>query len=473
MGEYQVIARKYRPQFFRDVIGQEALVSTLINAIRFQRISHAYLFCGSRGTGKTTVARVFAKAINCPHITSDCEPCGVCSSCKEVALGNSLDFIEIDGASHRGIDDIRQINETVGYSPSYGKYKVYLIDEVHMLTKEAFNALLKTLEEPPPTVKFIFATTEPHRVPTTILSRCQRFQLNRISIEKILQKLKAIAVDLTIEISQEALDLIANASEGSLRDAESLLDQIIAFQGSCISTDAVIECLGLVPKESFFQLDEAFAKGNLSMAFEISHQVYSTGRNISSYIENLIDHFRNILLLKLESMDKFATFSDKNAKMYKQSAVYYTKEQCLHILDLLMDAQLQLKTAPSILIALEAILLKILRSSQRVEIEQIVGKLIELEKKMTLVDVAPMTCSKINSGEVLEKKKRTEITAEIPNTSATLPEINEIKPQPIVEVSSHNPKTSSLHALKENTARYDTLMRFAAVELEGTFTKSK
>jgi len=223
MAKYQVIAVKYRPQSFADVIEQEGVVTTLKNAIRLERIGHAYLFCGSRGTGKTTLARLYAKALNCSNRTSESEPCNRCSSCQEIQSGRSLDVIEIDGASNRGIDDIRNINETVGYAASSGKYKIYIIDEVHMLTKEAFNALLKTLEEPPPHVLFFFATTEPHKVLPTIISRCQRFDLKRISPEKIIQKLATICTDLDIDMAEEGLRTVAIYAEGSMRDAESLL----------------------------------------------------------------------------------------------------------------------------------------------------------------------------------------------------------------------------------------------------------
>ncbi|MBU6447179.1 MAG: DNA polymerase III subunit gamma/tau, partial [Verrucomicrobia bacterium] len=206
---YQVLARKYRPQSFRDVLAQDAAVTTLKNAIRFDKVAHAYLFCGSRGVGKTTLARLFAKALNCQSLTADFEPCNQCSSCHEISSGQSLDVIEIDGASNRGIDDIRQINETVGYAPSRGRYKIYIIDEVHMLTKEAFNALLKTLEEPPEQAKFFFATTEAHKVLPTIISRCQRFDLARIPPSLIVSKLGEIALDLNRMVDKEALELIA------------------------------------------------------------------------------------------------------------------------------------------------------------------------------------------------------------------------------------------------------------------------
>src|SRR3989344_5068218 len=238
--KYQVIARKYRPQSFSDVVGQGPAVTTLKNAIRFDKVAHAYLFCGSRGVGKTTLARLFAKALNCSSPTSDLEPCNECPSCVEITSGQSLDVIEIDGASNRGIDDIRQINETVGYAPALGKYKIYIIDEVHMLKKEAFNALLKTLEEPPEKAKFFFATSEPHKGLPTIISRCQRFDLARIQPSLIASKLGSIARDLNRDVEPAALHLIASFAEGSLRDAESLFDQILCFAQNQIAASPML-----------------------------------------------------------------------------------------------------------------------------------------------------------------------------------------------------------------------------------------
>ena len=283
MPHYQVIARKYRPQTFQEVLGQDAIVTTLKNAIRNQRLAHAYLLCGSRGTGKTTLARVFAKALNCQAPTADGEPCGLCSSCKEIATGHSLDVLEIDGASHRGIDDIRRINETVGYASSSGRYKIYIIDEVHMLTKEAFNALLKTLEEPPPRVIFLFATTEPHKVLPTVLSRCQRFNLNRIPITTIVSKLRRIAQEQNIDVEEEALHLLARRADGGLRDAESLFDQIIAFNEGAITTTTVAHVFGMMPKETLFALDLAGKEGRLSAAFDIAHNLFRRKRSTPFY----------------------------------------------------------------------------------------------------------------------------------------------------------------------------------------------
>ncbi len=249
---YQIISRQYRPSTFAQIVGQDPIVETLKNALRKKKIANAYLFCGGRGSGKTTLARVLAKALNCTALTAEAEPCNGCPSCLELQAGRSLDVLEIDGASNRGIDDIRNLNETVGYAPATGKYKIYIIDEVHMLTKEAFNALLKTLEEPPAHVKFFFATTEPHKVLSTIVSRCQRFDLKAIASEAICKKLKTITDDLGIECEEALFSLIADRAEGSLRDAESLLDQAICWASGPITADGFSAALGIPPRSVFF-----------------------------------------------------------------------------------------------------------------------------------------------------------------------------------------------------------------------------
>src|SRR6185295_11503700 len=261
---YLVIARKWRPQSFADIVGQEHITRTLQNAIRTKRIAHAYLFTGVRGVGKTTAARILAKALNCEKGPTP-NPCNECSQCREIAQGSSIDVLEIDGASNRGIDEVRQIIENVRYQPAHGRFKIYIIDEVHQVTKDAFNALLKTLEEPPPSVKFILATTEPHRLPATILSRCQRYDFRRMHLREIIQRLEMIAKSEGLDITQGALVLLAREADGSMRDAQSLLEQVLAMAapGDSKGKNAVVdeallqEVLGLAERRTLYDISAA------------------------------------------------------------------------------------------------------------------------------------------------------------------------------------------------------------------------
>lgn len=473
MPEYKVIARRYRPQVFADVLGQEAIVTTLKNAIKNHRLAHAYLFCGSRGTGKTTLARILAKAINCQSPSTDFEPCNCCSSCKEIIAGTSLDILEIDGASHRGIDDIRQINDTVGYAAASGKDKIYIIDEVHMLTKEAFNALLKTLEEPPSRVKFFFATTEPHKVPATILSRCQRFNLNRIPLQSIVGKLKRIADESNIAIEEEALQLIAERAEGGLRDAESLLDQICAFQEGKITAESVASILGLVTRDTFFALDLAGKEMNLAASFDIAEQVFSQGKDVMQFLEGLTEHFRNILCVKLSERQ---AGNHRDRERYEASAKLYSQEQCLTILDFLIEAQNQKAVLGKI--ALEAILLRILRIRQRIPIELLVRRLTELEQKIAgthenkptmPVERQPEPPAPISKAMPIPK----EPPVQSPKRSIT----EDPTPSPAdlgIKVKPTDPQQKNIEAVKispEQQRKHDTLLQFAAIELEGTMQK--
>jgi len=420
---YQVLARKYRPQRFCDVLGQEAIVTTLKNAIYLNRTAHAYLFCGSHGTGKTTLARLFAKALNCAKLSSDCEPCNQCPSCKETAGGQAMDVLEIDGASHRGIEDIRQINESIGFAPTGGRFKIYLIDEVHMLTKEAFNALLKTLEEPPKHVKFFFATTEPQKVPATVLSRCQRFNLGRISLEKIQEKLTSIAADMNLSVEPDALAILAELAEGSLRDAESLFDQLIVFQEGIVTAERVTEVFGLPPRQLLFTLDEAGAEGRKIAAFEIAEQIFSSGKNITYFVKELISHFRTLFLIK----NKISPHH-RDHEQYQRSATLYREEQLVQILELLSEAEQTFKLALSKRTALETLLLRILRTHQLIGLESLVERLVALEKRLSTTE------------EKVEPKE----------------------PAPSQAVSQEEQKEQH---------HFDTLMQFSAKELNGFLKK--
>lgn len=293
---YQVLARKYRPQRFEEVVGQIHVTQTLQNALQMKRLHHAYLFTGARGVGKTTVARILAKALNCEKGPGR-EPCNVCPPCTEVLEGKSLDVLEIDGASNTGVDDVRQIREQVKYLPAQGKYKVYIIDEVHMLSTSAFNALLKTLEEPPPHVIFVFATTEPHKIPATILSRCQRFDFRRIPSAEIAAALQEIAAAEKVTLSKEALSVIAHEAAGSLRDAQSLLDQAIAFAGADIGDAALQSMLGFTDKTQLRRLLTAVLKKNREAALAELNAFYQTGFDLNRLGLDLLMSLRQLLLI--------------------------------------------------------------------------------------------------------------------------------------------------------------------------------
>src|SRR5438309_6450467 len=292
---YQVFARKYRPQRFADVVGQEHVTQTLTHAIEQKRIAHAYLFCGPRGTGKTTIARIFAKCLNCtggPKVDFDDND----SKCQEIAEGRSLDVLEIDGASNNGVEQVRELRETCKYSPASSKFKIYIIDEVHMLSTAAFNALLKTLEEPPEHVKFMFATTDPEKVLPTILSRCQRFDLRRIPAALISKHLADIAKKEKVKIDAAALHAIARGSEGAMRDAESTLDQLISFCGEKIEEPDVLSMFGLAAQSQLLEMARAVLAGEVDTALRQLNDLSKGGKDLGRLLSDLLNHFRNLLI---------------------------------------------------------------------------------------------------------------------------------------------------------------------------------
>ena len=294
---YLVLARKWRPQTFRDLIGQEHVSQTLKNAIDSGRVAHAFLFTGGRGMGKTSAARILAKALNCEHGPA-AEPCNACSVCEEITAGTSVDVFEIDGASNTGVDDIRELRDTVKYLPSRSRYKIFIIDEVHMLSTSAFNALLKTLEEPPPHVKFIFATTEVHKVPITILSRCQRFDFKRIPQQLVVARLRHILDQEQVTVSDAALAMIARKGDGSMRDALSTLDQVLAFCGERVSDEEVVALLGVVDRRLLVSAAAAVFSGDCAAALDLVARVDAFGCNMRSFCQELIDQFRSMAIMK-------------------------------------------------------------------------------------------------------------------------------------------------------------------------------
>ncbi len=357
--EYQSLYRKWRPQNFEDIIGQKHITQTLINAISLNRISHAYIFSGPRGVGKTTTARILAKSLNCvegptPH------PCNKCARCIRITDGYSMDVIEIDGASNRGIDDIRDLRNKVKFAPAEGKYKVYIIDEVHMLTTEAFNALLKTLEEPPSHVIFIFATTNPHKIPSTILSRCQWFNFRRISLEDIVAKLKMIVKDEKLKIDDKTLNIIARSSTGSMRDAESALDQIIAYCGKDITSQSVREVLGIIEEEVFFEFTEAIIKNDTLKGIELINRTSDLGGDASQFVKNLMEYVHNLSLAKVcqkEILNLQGIFTEDRERLLKQSKTIKL-EKLFNIVDYLAEIERKMRYTRHPWILLEMMVIK-------------------------------------------------------------------------------------------------------------------
>lgn len=376
---YLVLARKWRPQTFRDLIGQEHVSQTLKNAIDSGRVAHAFLFTGGRGVGKTSAARILAKALNCEQGPA-AEPCNECSVCREITDGNSADVFEIDGASNTGVDDIRELRETVKYLPSRCRYKIFIIDEVHMLTNNAFNALLKTLEEPPPHVKFIFATTEPHKVPITILSRCQRFDFKRISLPMIVARLRYILDQEQVVISDAALAMIARKGDGSMRDSLSTLDQVLAFCGERVSDEEVVSLLGVVDRRLLLAASRAVFAGDCPAALDIVRQVDAFGCNMRYFCQELIDHFRSMTILKAvgESAD-LSELPERERAEIEGLAAAVTLSALQRHLATLLKAESDMGHSTFARLILEMALLKMATLSPVVPINDILERLKALE----------------------------------------------------------------------------------------------
>ncbi len=377
--DYQVTARKWRPQKFDDVVGQEHITATLKNAIKSGRIAHAFLFTGPRGVGKTSTARILAKVLNCEN-PINFEPCNNCSMCKSINDSQSMDIIEIDGASNRGIDEIRTLRESVKYPPTRGKFKVYIIDEVHMLTKESFNAFLKTLEEPPAHVIFIFATTDIHKVPLTIISRCQRFDFRRIQLDVIKDQLQKIATDEKINIDDTTLTLIAKKSDGALRDAQSLFDQVVSFCGGKIDTETVSKMLNLIDDELFFDISDAILTKNFSVVFDTTEKIYQNGWDFIDFTDGLLEHFRNILSVILTQRTDLVETAEVYRKKYTSYIDSFSKGDLLRILNYLTNLQQDLRFS----------------NNQKLRIEIALTHLIGLEKSATISEII----SGLESGKV-------------------------------------------------------------------------
>ncbi len=401
---YTVTARKWRPMIFKDVIAQAHVVKTLQNAVKYNRIAHAYIFSGPRGIGKTSTARILAKSLNCingPTI----EPCNKCSNCIEIAESRSLDVLEIDGASNRGIDEIRNIRENVRYVPVKGNYKIYIIDEVHMLTSQAFNALLKTLEEPPEKVIFIFATTQPYQIPPTILSRCQRFDFKRISISEIINHLKKICSSEGISIDDDSLLTIAKKSDGAMRDAQSILDQIASFCGNNIISENVYNVLGIVEQDIYFDITDNIINKDLKVGLEISNRIINEGYDFEEFFAGLLEHLRNLLVAKITNSTDLIETSENYKKKYLETASHFKEDDLLRLISITTASEITIKRSTQPSIKMETSLLKMFRMDKSVEIEEIINKIVKIKEDIIEESEETSSISKPDTLSLFENQK--------------------------------------------------------------------
>ena len=380
---YTALYRKFRPDSFASVKGQDHIVKTLKNQIMADRIGHAYLFCGTRGTGKTSVAKILAKAVNCEHPV-DGNPCGECETCKAIAAGTSMNVIEIDAASNNGVDNIREIREEVAYSPTTGKYKVYIIDEVHMLSIGAFNALLKTLEEPPSYVIFILATTEAHKIPITILSRCQRYDFKRISINTIGSRLMELMEKENVEVEERAIRYIAKKADGSMRDALSLLDQCIAFYlGQKLTYDHVLDVLGAVDTEVFSRFLREILKNDVAQVMKHLEELVMQGRELGQFVSDFTWYLRNLLLLKSsEELEEVLDVSSDNLVLLKEEAGMVREDTLIRFIRVFSELSGQMKFSGSKRVLLEVALIKLCRPQMETDEVSLLERIRMLEKKL-------------------------------------------------------------------------------------------
>ena len=384
MSTYTALYRKFRPTTFAGVIGQDHIVQTLKNQIRLQRVSHAYLFCGTHGTGKTSTAKIFARTINCLNPTEIGEPCNACSLCKEILEGRSVNVIEIDAASNNSVENIREIREEVKYPPTQGTYKVYIIDEVHMLSNSAFNALLKTLEEPPAHVIFILATTDPQKVPATILSRCQRFDFRRITTNEIADTLQGYLAEEGISATYDALHYVAQLGNGSMRDSLSILDQCLAFYSEeTVTLDKVLDVVGAVDLTILFQLTDALSQKNAMHAMEIVEKMMHAGRDMKQFVTDFLQHLRNLLLvLTLKDSKGILDLSTENLDRLKENATHTSAEEVIYYIERFSKLQSDLRYAANERILLEVLLLRLCADWEETDTTALAARLSGLERKV-------------------------------------------------------------------------------------------
>ena len=429
---YIVTARKWRPQIFEEVVGQSHVTQTLKNAIISGKIAHSFIFSGGRGSGKTSTARIFAKSLNCRY-AENATPCNKCDICVEVTENHSLDVIEIDGASNRGIEEIQKIREAVRYAPIKGKYKIYIIDEVHMLTTPAFNALLKTLEEPPQNVIFIFATTEIHKVPATILSRCQRYNFKRIGLKEIADRISLIAKSENISIDENSLITIAKKADGAMRDAQSIFDQVVSFCGENIKFEDLAEALNIIDDEFFFRFTDAIKNRNTIDGLKLVEEIINSGYDLKEFLSGVADHLRNLLIAKTASVEIIET-SSSTRNRYLENVKDFSEQDILRTLKIIEDLQVSMRYSAQPRFKLEVCIIQLTKMERSVEIDNLLNEINEFKKKI-LID-KPETQTSFRPTTQSEFKPRFSITIAKSDSKPATEKIEELKPNSSITIDN-------------------------------------
>ena len=452
---YLVLARKWRPLTFDQMVGQEFISRTLKNAVQTGRVAHAFLFTGCRGVGKTSAARILAKCLNCDQGPTP-EPCNQCTSCREITEGRSMEVYEIDGASNTSVDDVRELRENIRYMPRQGKHRIYIIDEVHMLSKSAFNALLKTLEEPPEHVVFMFATTEPHKVPETIQSRCQRYDFRRIPRHQILHRLKEMVENEQVEISETALAFIAKAADGSMRDAQSLLDQVISFCGQTATDEAVMEILGVAGPALFFRISEAVLNQDAGGCIETLDELYHLGHDTSQFYRDLVEHFRNLLVSRLlPNPERVLEMAEAQIQELKKQAALASPEDLQRLVSILQKSEMDILGSSFPRMGLEVALIRMAHTARLEPLEKILEKLTALEQSVG--GSSPPPTGSVPNPERKERTRGRSVPAEgsiqAPDPVASRPpEERAPKPAPPEPKSVHPEKTPTKPRVRWDTS---------------------